>query len=68
MSRDRPASDIDGIEITPEMIEAGIMQYVSADDILETQEEIVTRIYRAMANARMGAPASLIQRERQGHK
>jgi hypothetical protein len=46
------------IEITPEMIEAGIRQYVRADEILETREEIVSRIFKAMECARIAGSAS----------
>jgi hypothetical protein len=46
------------IEITPEMIEAGISQYVKADETLETREEIVVRIFMAMSAARRVGLAS----------
>ena len=45
------------IEITPEMIEAGVCQYCSADDILETKEEIVRRVFLAMCRAKTMAAA-----------
>jgi hypothetical protein len=46
------------IEITPEMIEAGVMAYVQRDDVFETQEEIVSRIFRAMVEAKREGQAS----------
>ncbi len=45
-------------KITPEMIEAGIWEYISADDTLETKEEIVARIFRAMTLAKTAGSAS----------
>ena len=45
-------------EITPAMIEAGIFAYVGADEVLETREEIVLRIYRAMRRAKKSGSAS----------
>jgi hypothetical protein len=47
------------LKITPEMIEAGVLAYVKRDDVFETREEIVLRIFRDMiAAAKRAAPAS----------
>ena len=40
------------IEITPEMIEAGVRRYCAGDTILETHDEIVESIFHAMWAAR----------------
>jgi len=39
------------IEITPAMLEAGILAYTKADRRFDLDEEIVASIYRAMAVA-----------------
>jgi hypothetical protein len=36
------------IEITPEMLEAGILEYSSREQRGESREETIARIYRAM--------------------
>lgn len=38
-----------GVEITPAMIEAGLIAYMDRDSRFESHEEIVAHIYRAMA-------------------
>ncbi len=44
---DRPVHDVDDIEVTPEMIEAGQDAYWEANDLLPS-EELVIRVYSAM--------------------
>jgi hypothetical protein len=46
-SGDRPA---DEIEVTPEMIEAGIAEFCSYDSRYERPRDAVASIFRAMAN------------------
>ena len=50
---DRPALDDDEVEITPEMIEAGLRElYLSSgEESVEASIERVSEIYRAMALA-----------------
>lgn len=45
---DRPAVETKEIEVTPEMIEAGVGEVAGYDDRFETIEEVVERVYRAM--------------------
>jgi hypothetical protein len=40
------------VEITPAMMEAGILAYVSYDSRFEELEDVVTRVYRAMEAVR----------------
>jgi hypothetical protein len=47
-SDDRPALRTDKIEVSPEMIRAGALAFVSYDPRFEEVEEVVCRIYRAM--------------------
>ncbi len=49
---------LDEIEVTPEMIEAGLEYYPCRDDAAEYNIYFLTRIYRAMANKdqRYGMP------------
>ena len=52
LSERRQAGAVGEIEITPEMIEAGIQEYLShdSDDLLHTKpERILSWIYLAMA-------------------
>ena len=46
---DRPASETDEIEITPEMIEAGIGALVSYDPRFDLEEDAVKKIFLVMA-------------------
>ena len=48
----RQASAAFEVEITPRMLKAGLSEYASRDEILETHEETVSRIFRAMILAR----------------
>lgn len=41
------------IEVTPEMIEAGVCALASFNDRLESDDEAVVRIFRAMDRARV---------------
>lgn len=50
--RDRPETEI---EVTPEMIEAGLAAYYAYDHRLEEADAMVAKIYRAMMNARAGS-------------
>ena len=43
--------EIPNVDLTPAMLDAGTFQYSSRDDILETPDEIVARIFVAMAHA-----------------
>jgi hypothetical protein len=45
----------DGIEITPEMIEAGVEELSSYNLDFESMEDAVTRIYREMVLAQGGS-------------
>jgi hypothetical protein len=45
------------IEITPEMIKAGILAYVSYDSRFEELEDVVPRVYKAMEAVRNAALA-----------
>jgi hypothetical protein len=45
---DRPAHDVDEIEITPEMVDGGISELAHFDSEFESFEEAVIRIYRRM--------------------
>jgi hypothetical protein len=46
----RPGGESPGteIEITPQMIQAGMGEYCRGDEVLETKEEIVAKLFRAM--------------------
>jgi hypothetical protein len=57
MGEKRTADD-EASQITSEMMEAGIREYVSADEVLETKEEIVSRIFAAMMRAKKAGSAS----------
>ena len=48
---DRPATELDEIDITPEMIEAGVDEFCSFDDRYEFPEAAVARVFRAMIRA-----------------
>lgn len=48
----RPA---DEIEVTPEMVKAGIRAWIDADYDFAPQDEIVKRIFLAMLNRHTGA-------------
>lgn len=51
---DRPATRaIDEIEVTPEMIGAGIVALSKGDEAFESTEQIVIRIYREMEFRKM---------------
>jgi hypothetical protein len=49
------------IPVTPEMIEAGVMEYCAGKDWLEDNEDVVTRIFRAMITAKRAGQASQSQ-------
>lgn len=52
---DRPARETaaeDAIEVTAEMIEAGVMEFYRGDSRVEFIEDIVFSIFLAMKNAR----------------
>jgi hypothetical protein len=49
---DRPAHTEDEIEVTPEMIEAGEIEFVRFDSRFEGPDEVVLRIYKVMRKAR----------------
>lgn len=49
---ERPKGGEREVEITPEMVEAGIDALASSDDRVEGVAQNVARIYRAMAAAR----------------
>lgn len=55
MSTDRPATEEDEIEVTPEMIKAGLMARADHSQTFYDREEIVSRIYVAMYRARRTA-------------
>jgi hypothetical protein len=42
------------IEITPEMIEAGTLELSTYSDMFESSEELVCRLFRALAEAQQG--------------
>jgi hypothetical protein len=50
VAADRPATEstIEEIEITPEMIEAGVLEFLSFDSRFDSEEDAVTLIYQAM--------------------
>jgi hypothetical protein len=51
-----PSPDIaDEIEITPEMIEAGVLEWRRFNEFFDSPDVGVTLIYRAMAYARRGS-------------
>jgi hypothetical protein len=56
METDRPAREDGGenceIEITPEMIEAGVMAVLCSDRRVESSEDIISKIYSAMVEAK----------------
>ena len=47
-SADRPDSELDEIEVTPEMIEAGVTELVRFNPDYEAEADAVARIFRAM--------------------
>ncbi len=49
---DRPVRETDEIEVTPEMIEAGVLEFYSFDNRFDIAEEAVEKILRAMLKAR----------------
>ena len=51
---DRPALDNDDIEITPEMIEAGVVELSYFNRDFEDDADAVTRIYSAMRARAVG--------------
>lgn len=51
MCDDRPALNPDEIEVTPEMIKAGVREYMLSSEDYQSQEDIVAEIYRVMAEA-----------------
>jgi len=46
----------DEIEITPEMIEAGLHEFYTYDSRFDPEEDAVSRIFRAMIQALRKAP------------
>lgn len=48
---DRPVPENGEIEITPEMIEAGVATYAAVDRRFEGIDDAVKRIYREMARS-----------------
>lgn len=46
-------TDCDNIEITPEMMEAGVEEFLSQDREFDLAMERVRRVYRAMEQARL---------------
>ena len=52
MSNNLRQADIEEIEITPAMIEAGAHEYWSFDDRFDPLSDAVIRIWRAMERAR----------------
>ena len=59
---DRP-EDAEEVEVTPEMIEAGALEFAGRDEMFESFEEIVARIYRAMWRV---APTGRLEARRMG--
>ena len=56
---DAPATNpIREIEITPEMVEAGLAEYYALSPLLHLETRIVERIYRRMEAVRRGSPVS----------
>ena len=51
MEPENDTNSTDEIEITPEMIEAGVVAYYASDRRFDTEDEIVTRIFKAMVRA-----------------
>ena len=47
------------IEITPEMIEAGLAEFFAYDSRFQSEEEAVKRIYGAMEKAREGSAVAM---------
>jgi hypothetical protein len=47
-----------GVEITPEIIEAGVRAFVDFDPRFQNEEECVTAVYRAMQAAARCSPSS----------
>ena len=56
---DRPAHREKEIEITPEMIEAGVLALCSFDPRFEDEEEAVRRIFSEMTKPRNGTKLGL---------
>lgn len=52
LSADRPAHDIEELEITPEMIEAGVSEFYSFDPRFEDADAVVVRVFSAMLRTR----------------
>ena len=48
--------DSDEIEITPEMIEAGVSALLDMDESVSREHDVVWNIFRAMIAARANAP------------
>lgn len=52
LDQQRGNTPTDEIEITPEMIEAGVLAFVEHDDFFEGKEDAVRRVFRAMIAAK----------------
>jgi hypothetical protein len=52
MCGDRPALDIDEIEITPEMVKAGAREVLLYDSRFEGPEDLAIRVFEVMTEAR----------------
>lgn len=52
MNGDCDRSDPTEDEVTPEMMEAGVLAWYEGNPLFYSREEIVTAIYRAMRKAR----------------
>jgi hypothetical protein len=50
------ANSTDEIEVTPEMIEAGVAAYYGSDRRFDADDEIVTRIFKSMMKAKSSRP------------
>lgn len=48
---DRPAQENSEIEITPQMIEAGVDAYRETDREFDTDEQIVRQVFQAMVDS-----------------
>ncbi len=54
-SGDRPTTTDEEIEITPEMLEAGYLEFLDSDSRFMRRRSIVAAIYEAMERARRAA-------------
>ena len=59
---DRPANEPTEIEVTPEMVEAGVVEFCHFDSRFEDETDAVVRVYRVMAALAPSLPRKRMNR------